>query len=481
MTQPAPVHAPETETSAPDDAEMDHPQAEAVSPADAMETPSWFARTYHEQTPEDLAQAYDNRRRASERLAEQESVMPVRAASELEMTAFRRLLEERLNVEAARRRAMAMAPVTPPPAARPRPVAPRRAPLPLSELARTVPPRPPGAAAPAPRLKPAPGRGGLALAALAALLVGGMAGFGVAQRDQLAGWLHQAAARVAEMAPVTVAPPGPQPVTVAATPAGETKKPVEVVSLSVKNVEGMINDPIPLDVVARDSDLATPIALKVMGVPEKAYLTAGKELRQGEWLLQAADIGKASLVVPTTATPEIGLSVAAVEATSGELAAPMQEMTVAVHGPDAPALQTAEATAGQTAEAAAGQAPEAPAVQITPASGPPEQPADGKLAMTTAAPPSPEAEGLLQKGRMLLDAGDLAAARPFLTKAEAMGSGAAALALGQSYDPATFIRLKVQGQTPDVAEARNWYEKAKAAGVTEAEAALAALAKAGQP
>lgn len=466
MTQPAEARPPVVNVVENEAEGMPPPGAEAAADAtadEAIETPTWFSRTYHDQSPEDLAQAYEARRRGAaateaDALPPLPPAMPVRAANELEMTAFRRLLEERLQAETARR---AVPPAqAPAPAARPRPVPPRRAPLPLSELARQVAPRQAALRTMSPTTA-APRRGGarVAMAALGALAIGGAFGFGMARQEMIAQWWQGAVARVAALSPVSVAPPAP-PLVLAEESLTPLPKPVETVSLLVQDVEGSASDPIPLGLVSRDSDVTTPIALKVMGVPEDARLTAGQRMASGEWLVPAADIGRTSLVVADAATPEIGLSVAAVEAKSGELAAPMQEMTVALHPPG---------------------------VQISPAAGPPEQPADGKLAMTSPGPqasapePSPEAEGLVQKGRMLLEAGDLAAARPFLSKAEALGSGEAALALGQSYDPATFIRLKVQGLTPDEAQARNWYEKARAAGVTEAEAALAALDKAGQP
>ena len=457
MTQNAEHRAPEH------DLPLEQQEAEALDEArkaaeEAVgpQAPTWFSRNYQNQSPEDLAKAYEARRWSGEHAPEayaEPQFAPIRTPSALEMTAFRRLLEERLQAEQNRR--APQPPVVNVNPQRVQPAPPRRQPLPLSELARHVPPRPAGPAMPqmVPVVAGGRGSGVVALAALGALLIGGGVGFGVSKTDAIAAMWTSAVARVAALAPVPVAPPGPQLATADAG-AGGGHKPLESVSLTVKNVEGTVNDPIPLGITTSETDMAAPIALKVMGVPENAYLTVGKELQRGEWLVQSNEIGRASLVVPAAASQQIGLSVAAVEAKTGELAAPMQEMTVALHPPGA---------------------------QITPAGGPPEQPGDGKLAMGNVPPPSPEAEGLLQKGRMLLESGDLDAARPFLTKAEGMGSGEAALALGQSYDPATFTRLKVQGMLPNVDEARVWYEKAKARGVVEADAALATLDQTGQP
>jgi TPR repeat protein len=55
------------------------------------------------------------------------------------------------------------------------------------------------------------------------------------------------------------------------------------------------------------------------------------------------------------------------------------------------------------------------------------------------------------------------------------------MGVAKTYDPATFAELKVQGITPDAAKAAEWYEKAKAAGVTEADAALTSLSASALP
>ena len=94
---------------------------------------------------------------------------------------------------------------------------------------------------------------------------------------------------------------------------------------------------------------------------------------------------------------------------------------------------------------------------------------------------SAEVTGLLGKGDMLMKTGDLIIARQFYSRAFQMGAAEGAMGVAKTYDPAVFAEMKVQGITPDAAKAAEWYEKAKAAGVTEAEAALTTLSAAAQP
>jgi TPR repeat protein len=81
---------------------------------------------------------------------------------------------------------------------------------------------------------------------------------------------------------------------------------------------------------------------------------------------------------------------------------------------------------------------------------------------------SEEVLGLLQRGRKLAEAGDIAAARLVLRRAAEAHNAQAALALGGMYDPIVLKELGIYGVVPDIAEARSWYEKAKEFGSAEA-------------
>ena len=87
---------------------------------------------------------------------------------------------------------------------------------------------------------------------------------------------------------------------------------------------------------------------------------------------------------------------------------------------------------------------------------------------------------LVNRGTDSLKSGDLASARLLLRRAAEAGSASAALMLGTTYDPLSIQQLGAIGVVPDVAQARQWYEKAAALGSEAASQRLANLAHSGQ-
>lgn len=85
---------------------------------------------------------------------------------------------------------------------------------------------------------------------------------------------------------------------------------------------------------------------------------------------------------------------------------------------------------------------------------------------TTASP-----DALLVRGDTFFAAGDVTSARLFFEHAAAAGNGAAALRLGNTFDPAflTGARVRVQG---DPAVATSWYRRARDLGNSDAETLL---------
>lgn len=86
-----------------------------------------------------------------------------------------------------------------------------------------------------------------------------------------------------------------------------------------------------------------------------------------------------------------------------------------------------------------------------------------------------EAKTLLGKGEALLKTGDLDSARQFFIKAHGMGAAEGAFGAGQTYDPVVYAAMNVRGLEPDPQKAREWYDKAVAAGSEDAAKALAKL------
>jgi TPR repeat protein len=82
---------------------------------------------------------------------------------------------------------------------------------------------------------------------------------------------------------------------------------------------------------------------------------------------------------------------------------------------------------------------------------------------------------LIQRGHAMLSVGDISAARLLFERAAHDGSGAAATALGRTYDPQVLASLGVHGIRPDAATAADWYRSAIALGDAEAASLLRAL------
>jgi len=89
--------------------------------------------------------------------------------------------------------------------------------------------------------------------------------------------------------------------------------------------------------------------------------------------------------------------------------------------------------------------------------------------------PAARAEALVMRGMVLLEVGDVAAARLLFVRAAEGGHGRAALLAGETYDPVKRAMRGVVGHFGDVDRARDWYGKALARGITEAKRQLAKL------
>jgi TPR repeat protein len=118
-------------------------------------------------------------------------------------------------------------------------------------------------------------------------------------------------------------------------------------------------------------------------------------------------------------------------------------------------------------------------------SAPPDEPLSVALPSATTPtaiiPPSEphsstaEAALLLTRGDSLFGVGDLASARLFYARAADAGSGAAALRLGETYDPDFLERARLRVVQSDPAAAVFWYRRARALGVAEAEILIEAI------
>lgn len=319
--------------------------------------------------------------------------------------------------------------------------------------------------APAPYPQNSVIRRSLLFAGAFAAVAGGTVGFAVTKSDQIS----QSMTVFYEYAGSLLADET-DPVFPATRETSISKKPIAIASLDVSDVTGTLNSMIPLALNAEPAFEDQKLAIKISGLPASAYLSAGRKISEDTWILKDGEEKDINLFVSQSDKAKFDISIAAIETNTGELAAPVKEMTVAID----------EAEQG--------------ALQITPASAPPETgvPVLAEVENISSAPVqktfepikpalSVEVVGLLGKGDMLMKSGDLIIARQFYSRAFQMGAAEGALGVAKTYDPTVFAEMKVQGITPDAEKAAEWYEKAKSAGIVEAEAALATLTAAAQP
>jgi TPR repeat protein len=97
------------------------------------------------------------------------------------------------------------------------------------------------------------------------------------------------------------------------------------------------------------------------------------------------------------------------------------------------------------------------------------------VAAAAPAPVSETARRYSAQGLVALASGDVVGARLFLERAAEIGDVRALMALGESYDPATLVRMGALGIKGDAVKARDYYSKALAAGMGAARERMAAL------
>jgi TPR repeat protein len=107
-------------------------------------------------------------------------------------------------------------------------------------------------------------------------------------------------------------------------------------------------------------------------------------------------------------------------------------------------------------------APEPPSTAVAQ----PGEPVSAPMPVRPVKPPLRQEEiaMLIERGRMLFEAGDLASARLFFRRAAGAGDAAAAIAMGATYDPEVLTQRFIRGIEGDAQEAQRWYERAREMG-----------------
>jgi hypothetical protein len=312
------------------------------------------------------------------------------------------------------------------------------------------------------------------LAAAMALVSGATVGFLSSRMNSVTSQLStlvgseesRPAAVLAETALAQVEPLG-------AIAASVPKKPVSTATLRVDDVTGQTKSYIPLSLSAEPGFTGGDIMLKISGLPDSAYLTSGKRHGDEAWSLSLSDLRGLKLVIPEAQVPEIDLAVAAFETRTGELAAPVKTMRVALSDV---VVQPASAPPPPQQVTALPQRTAVQVVETTGKDGHPSAiPEPKSMSLALAVAQEKPAAALALKGDDLLRSGKLEAARKAYSEAWAQGAGEGAYGLGRSYDPVVLTSLELEGAGPDAEKAVAWYEAAAKAGVPSASKAIVRL------
>jgi hypothetical protein len=238
-------------------------------------------------------------------------------------------------------------------------------------------------------------------------------------------------------------------------------------TLMVRDGSGPANEPLSLGVsVSSPGPGATVI---IGGMPAGARLTLGQAINTSEWQVKAQEISEASIIPPPAFVGAMNLT-AELRGGDGDALVGSSVWLTWTPTSSVGAVGIAANAATMPSDSAV-QAPQLPQPKASPA----------PAAVTRATPPlreihPEEVAGFVRRATELLAAGDLQAARLLLLRAADAHDAGAALALARTFDPMVSRQFGVADPDVDLAQARNWYQKAEEWGSPEARRQLDALA-----
>ncbi len=338
--------------------------------------------------------------------------------------------------------------------------------------------------------------GGAVVAVVCAIAVGATAALtavvnkGGGQGRQGEAVQNQPAAYSAEEPP-RAAPAAPGTTQVAALSTASLPRPIETggsdltrvatqdsPGLSIDNITGPAGTPLPVKVQITLANSEEYSFLMFRGLPDAISLSAGFRLKDS-WAVSLRDVQKLTLISPAAFQGAFNLEVLLVKGRNTPVESRIVTVSLGDVAPGTPGTIVASvapepAPASRILTAAAPEAEAAPQPAPPLAVAPPPAPAPSippKLTIT------PEAESsMLERAGRLLGTGDVASARLLFEHVAKKGSGKAALALAQTYDPAFLRSINAVGLKPDREKAKEWYGIAMQLGQEAARERLTALA-----
>ena len=252
----------------------------------------------------------------------------------------------------------------------------------------------------------------------------------------------------------------------------------EAPALAIENIIGPAGVPIPVKVTITLADSEEYSFLMFRGLPDTLSLSAGFRLKDS-WAVSLRDLQKLTLVSPPGYEGAFKLEVLLVKGRN----TPVESRMVAVRvgeGGVAPIAEEAVASIPRepvsTSRILTSTPPEVdPRVQqIEPER--PQQPALAARPAPSKLTITPDAEAsMLDRATRLLQTGDVSSARLLFEHIAKKGSGKAALALGQTFDPVFLRSMNTLGLKSDPEKAKEWYTIAIQLGQRDAKERLSAL------
>lgn len=227
-----------------------------------------------------------------------------------------------------------------------------------------------------------------------------------------------------------------QQASVASSPSPETIQPKQDVEhpsvglTALNTVQAEAGKEVPFSIAINSADALPPRSvITIHGLPEGATFSDGRSYGETGWTLRPDEIG-GDLRVRLPKTGQTDLRIELVTADGDIIASAFTHVNVATDPSSAPVLRPEE---------------------------------------------SDRINDLMEHGHKMVEVGYLAGARAYFRRAAEAGSGDAALALGDTYDPVFIDSIGAHGIKADVAQARTWYERARELGSEDAKAKLERL------
>src|SRR5262245_23418536 len=202
--------------------------------------------------------------------------------------------------------------------------------------------------------------------------------------------------------------------------------------------------------------------VRLRGLPHVVSLNEGYSIGPGSWAISLSALPALKANIPASITGRSELLISVVGVDGSPLAEAKTTLIIEALPNPAKSIETPGAEPANPSRFAA------PVAQERRNYAPPRPP---ELSIAQRE----KAEQLVKQGDQYLAQGKIGGARLFYRQAAQAGYARAAIRLGATYDPAELSRLEVEGITPDLLEARKWYERARELGAPEADERLARL------